>query len=222
MPMDPWRGISRKRRHVKPGLGVAVAICATDRTCVTRQATAVHAHPASLRRFQMRSAVACSKSIGRKSLHRTGTQAGPVFATVARMMRPGDAPAFSARQIRKSRRLCRLCAKQDRAAISVPQPVFRMYQQSQRRRMETLRSHRPSLERLPRLVRRKHRFARQPRGNRPDDMPGPGIERIRHVGMQLSPEIEDRPESPSGVTDQANQSGRLATGKDRRVVDLRS
>lgn len=212
---------SPKRRHVKPDLRRAITVLPPDRTGVARPTAGGHAALSARICCQVGAAGFDIEAARTERSDRTGFQARPACATVARMDR-GSGRSFVRRagvggsRLRERRRF-----KQDCPAIAVPETEFGVDQQTQRRWLEPFRRHRPLLKRMPRPVRGKRRLPAKQDRNRTDHRFRPVIQRFCRVWMRLPPGFEYRPEATAAMADKADSGRGPSIAERRRKSGLR-
>src|SRR5690606_1033369 len=158
-----------------------IAISPTMWACIAIEAAAF---PASIaeRAPHMRKTGTIVEALHRKGIDRAGIHA-----------------RFSETCIAEMNRLLRhfdhnLMIEQERAAIGMPEPVFGMHENTQRRRLQPLGPHRPLLERQERPVAGPNGPCPETCGDRGNDLARPGIERIfLHFWPFALPAREMRP-----------------------------
>ncbi len=183
-----------------------IAVCSAMRTGIAIQAPflAAVASPHAARESETPPIVEASFGIG---LYRAGFETGLFGARVAEMNRFPD-PVERQFDI-----------EQQRAAIGVPEPIFRMHEDAERRRAQSFRAHRPLLERLKRPVRWRNGTRSASCRNRADDLPAPCIERIgRHGRLCVAPSLEMRPIACAGIADEDDRSCRPVRKRRRRLL----
>jgi len=111
-----------------------------------------------------------------------------------------------------------LNVEKQRPAIGVPEAVFGMHENAERRWLQPLRPHRPLLERQPRPVRWRHGARAEVSRHLPDHFARPGVERIFLVSRLLFPPAQEmRPGVRPRLPHQQNRPGRRARRAGRRA-----
>ena len=136
----------------------------------------------AFRHCQVTAAAAHGEAHTVESIDRTGVQAGLFDAAIAGMVVQRDSGKTD----------CPV--KQQRPAKRLPEPIFGMDQQPQRRSRQAFRPLRPLLEGQIGPVRRKHRLPVQFDRNLRQHRLGPCIQRIGLIAVRLPPPGKMRPD----------------------------
>ena len=186
---------ARERGHVE-GLNLwRIAIGRAVGTGVAVETTAGSARRAVLP-THMRQTGLVRETIRRISVDRTGFQTRFVDTCIAKVNHFASFPKRN------------LVLEQQRAAIGVPEPVLRMHENAERRRFQTLRPHRPLLERQIWPVGRRHGARAEFLRHCADHFARPCIERIGNSPrLAFPPAQEMRPRRSARLPHEQHGSG---------------
>lgn len=195
-----------KCRHVECKLRGGVAIGGPDRTGVARKTTGCHTPCPPVLRPQMRAAALNVECRRRDGIGGTGRKTGFLRTPIA--WARGKVPCLG---------ILQRFGKSQSTAIAVPQAIFRMDQYAERRCLQPLGLHGPSLERLPGRIRREIGRRSQVLRDRPDDRLRPVVEGVlaQPVVRHIPPDRKCRPDRATDIAEQDDAAGACAIRQQR-------